>query len=114
MVNEEIDYALEHGVNYFDTSPVYTRGRSENVTGIALSRHPRNSYYLATKLSNFSPGTWNREASMNMFENSLKELRTDYVDYLLLHSIGGWNDNMNCMELFNARFMDNGILDWLV
>ena len=114
MVNEEIDYALEHGVNYFDTSPVYTRGRSENVTGIALSRHPRKSYYLATKLSNFSPGTWNREASMNMFENSLKELRTDYVDYLLLHSIGGWNDNMNCMELFNARFMDNGILDWLV
>ena len=51
MVNEEIDYALEHGVNYFDTAPVYTRGRSEGVTGIALSRHPRNSYYIATKLS---------------------------------------------------------------
>ena len=114
MVNQEIDYALEHGVNYFDTSPVYTRGRSENVTGIALSRHPRDSYYLATKLSNFSPSTWSREASMNMFENSLKELRTDYVDYLLLHSIGGWNDTMDCLELFSTRFMDNGILDWLV
>lgn len=114
MVNQEIDYALEHGVNYFDTSPVYTRGRSETATGIALSRHPRNSYYLATKLSNFSPGTWSREASMNMFENSLKELRTDYIDYLLMHSIGGWNDNMDCMEMFNARYMDNGILDWLV
>ena len=50
MVNQEIDYALEHGVNYFDTSPVYTRGRSEHTTGIALSRHPRNSYYIATKL----------------------------------------------------------------
>ena len=91
MVNEEIDYALEHGVNYFDTSPVYTRGRSEGVTGIALSRHPRNSYFIATKLSNFSKSTWNTEASKAMFENSLKELRTDYVDYLLLHSIGGGN-----------------------
>ena len=114
MVNQEIDYALEHGVNYFDTSPVYTRGHSEGVTGIALSRHPRNSYYLATKLSNFSPSTWSTEASKAMFENSLKELRTDYVDYLLLHSIGGSNDELDGMGMFNARFIDNGILDWLV
>ncbi|MBR6847539.1 MAG: aldo/keto reductase [Bacteroidales bacterium] len=114
MVNEEIDYALEHGVNYFDTSPVYTRGHSEEATGIALSRHPRNSYYLATKLSNFSPSTWGTEASKAMFENSLKYLRTDYVDYLLLHSIGGSSNELGCMEMFNARFIDNGILDWLV
>ena len=114
MVNQEIDYALEHGVNYFDTAPVYTRGRSEGSTGIALSRHPRKSYFIATKLSNFSPNTWSAEASKAMFEKSLKELQTDYVDYLLLHSIGGWNDDMDCMQLFNTRFMDNGILDWLV
>ena len=114
MVNEEIDYALEHGVNYFDTSPVYCKGLSEHATGIALSRHPRNSYYLATKLSNFSPSTWSAEASKAMFENSLKELQTDHVDYLLLHSIGGSSQEMTSHELFNARFMDNGILDWLV
>ena len=114
MVNEEIDYALSHGVNYFDTSPVYTRGRSETATGIALSRHPRDSYFIATKLSNFSPSTWSAEASKAMFENSLKQLQTDYLDYLLLHSIGGSNDNMTSMEMFNARFMNNGILDWLV
>ena len=114
MVNQEIDYALEHGVNYFDTAPVYTRGNSEDATGIALSRHPRKSYYIATKLSNFSPATWTAEASKAMFENSLKKLRTDYVDYLLMHSIGGSNDNMDCMQLFNTRFMDNGVLDWLV
>ena len=114
LVNQEIDYALEHGVNYFDTAPVYCKGLSEKATGIALSRHPRKSYFLATKLSNFSPNTWSHEESVNMFENSLKELQTDYVDYLLLHSIGGSTEELNSMALFNARFMDNELLDWLV
>ena len=114
MVNQEIDYALEHGVNYFDTAPVYCKGMSERATGIALARHPRNSYYIATKLSNFSPSTWDTESSKNMFENSLKELQTDHIDYLLLHSIGGETKELGSIELFHARFIDNGILDWLV
>ena len=114
MVNQQIDYALEHGVNYFDTSPAYCKGLSEHATGIALARHPRNSYYIATKLSNFSPSTWSREASINMFENSLKELQTDYVDYLLLHSIGGTTKDLDSHQLFDTRYMDNGILDLLV
>lgn len=114
MVNQQVDYALAHGINYFDTSPVYCKGLSEHATGIALARHPRNSYYIATKLSNFSPSTWTTEASQAMFENSLKELQTDYIDYLLLHSIGGESQELNSTEMFNARYMDNGILDWLV
>ena len=57
MVNRLVDTAIENGVNYFDTSPVYCQGKSETVTGIALSRHPRDSYYIATKLSNFNPAT---------------------------------------------------------
>ncbi len=114
MVNQQIDYALAHGINYFDTAPVYCKGQSERSTGIALARHPRKSYFIATKLSNFSTSTWSREASMNMFENSLKELQTDYVDYLLMHSIGGASRELNSEQLFSARFMDNGILDWLV
>ena len=114
MVNEEIDYAIAHGVNYFDTSPAYCKGMSERSTGIALARYPRNSYFIATKLSNFSPATWSREASINMFENSLKELQTDYVDYLLMHSVGGESQELNSEQMFNARYMDNGILDWLV
>lgn len=52
-VNELVDYAIAHGVNYFDTSPMYVQGWSEKSTGIALKRHPRESFYLATKLSNF-------------------------------------------------------------
>lgn len=41
-INQLVDYALEHGVNYFDTSPAYCKGESERATGIALSRHPRD------------------------------------------------------------------------
>lgn len=119
MVNRQVTYALEHGVNYFDTSPVYCQGKSEDATGIALAQHPRNSYYIATKLSNFDPHAWPREASQQMFENSLRYLRTDYVDYLLLHAIGGTGRDLkgqalNSQQTFNARYIDNGILDWLV
>ena len=109
QVNRLVDYAIEHGVNYFDTSPAYCKGMSEHATGIALSRHPRNSYYIATKLSNFSEDTWSKQASIEMFNNSLKELQVDYIDYYLLHNIG-----MGGMEFFETRYENNGILDWLV
>ena len=110
MVNRQIDYALEHGINYFDTSPAYCKGLSEKATGDALKRYDRSSYFIATKLSNFAPETWSREASIEMFENSLKELQTDYVDYLLLHAIGTGSG----MKEFYSRFIDNGILDYMV
>ena len=79
-VNRLVDFAIAHGVNYFDTSPAYCKGRSERATGIALSRHPRDRYYVATKLSNFAPQTWSRKASMEMYHNSFKELQVDYID----------------------------------
>jgi len=111
QINRLVKYALDHGVNYFDTSPAYCQGFSEIATGNALvaSGRPRDSYYIATKLSNFAPQTQTLAASQEMFRNSLKYLKTDYIDYLLLHSIGGGG-----MANFNQRFMDNGLLDWLV
>ena len=114
MVNEMVDYAISHGVNYFDTSPAYCQGHSEESTGIALARHPRDKYFIATKLSNFSPQTWSKEESQNMFRRSLQYLQTDYVDYLLLHGIGMAGGDKDGMGAFYARYMDNGILDWLV
>ena len=110
QVNLLVDYAIEHGVNYFDTSPAYCRGKSEHATGIALSRHPRDRYFIATKLSNFAPATWSREASVAMYRNSLKELRTDYLDYMLLHGVGMGGG----MEEFESRYVKNGILDFLL
>lgn len=106
-VNRLVDYALENGVNYYDTSPVYLQGQSETATGIALKRHPRESYFIATKLSNFS--NWTRENSMLMYRKSFENLQTEYIDYYLLHSIGGGG-----VEAFNQRYVDNGMLDFLM
>lgn len=106
-VNDQVDYALSHGVNYFDSSPMYCRGLSEEVMGEALSRHPRDSYFIATKLSNFSPATQSREESVKMFKRSLELFKTDHIDYYLLHSVGNGG-----LENMRRRFIDNGMLDY--
>ena len=113
-VNELVDYALAHGVNYFDTAPFYCRALSEKATGIALGRHPRGSYYIATKMSNMglagrglSPSE-SYEASLQIYRNSFESLQTDYIDYYLLHAVGRSIDN------FKERFEDNGVLDFLL
>lgn len=108
-VNRSVDEALKGGVNYFDTSPAYCKGFSERAMGIALSRHPRQSYFIATKLSNFNPSTWPREKSIEMYRNSLRELRTDYIDYMLLHAVG-----QGGMENLHGCYLDNGMLDFLM
>jgi predicted aldo/keto reductase-like oxidoreductase len=104
-VNELVDYAVAHGVNYFDTSPVYCKGFSERATGAALSRHPRDKYFIATKMSNQRARS--REESLNIYRKSFEDLRVDYIDYYLLHSVGS-RDN------FKERYIDNGMLDFLV
>ena len=103
-VNAMVDYAIAHGVNYFDTAPAY--GESEKVTGKALARHPRESFRIATKISNMR-GRATLEAGKEMFETSLKNLQVDYVDFLLLH-------NLQNMAGYNSRFRDNGLFDWLL
>lgn len=105
-VNELVDYALARGVNYFDSSPVYLQGQSEAASGLALSRYPRDSYYIATKLSNFSD--WSRENSLLMYHKSFENFRTDHLDYYLLHSIG------RSIEDFENRYVKNGMLDFLL
>ena len=118
--NAEIDQAtldaqvktmLEHGVNYFDTSPAYCRGESERRLGEALAKSgfKRSDYMIATKLSNFAPQQYPLEECKKMFEASLKFLRTDYIDNYLLHAIG--NDGF---ATFSKRYLENGALDWCV
>lgn len=106
-VNELVDYAIAHGVNYFDTSPVYVQGWSEKSTGIALKRHPREKFLIATKLSNFS--NYTRENSIAMYRKSFEDLQVDYLDYYLLHSVGNGG-----IKTFRARYIDNGMIDFLM
>ena len=106
-VNDLVDYAIAHGVTYFDTSPVYMQGWSEKSTGIALKRHPREKWQIATKLSNFS--NYTRENSIAMYKKSFEDLQVDYIDYYLLHSIGNGG-----IETFRGRYIDNGMIDYLM
>lgn len=110
-VNALVDYALAHGVNYFDTSPRYVRGTSEKATGIALSRHPRESYFIATKASNMdsSPEIRSREGSIAMYRKSFELMGVDYIDYYLLHTVGNGG-----MANFENRYYENGMLDFLL
>ena len=103
-VNELVDFAIAHGVNYFDTAPVYIRGWSEAATGIALKRHPREKFFIATKASRGG----DLATCKTMYHTSLSELQVDYLDYYLLHNIG------RSVEDFHARFIENGFLDFLL
>ncbi len=107
-VNKLVDYAISHGVNYFDTAPMYMGGRSEVLTGNALARYPREKYHVATKMSTQNRRLWNYDDSKRMYEQSFERLKVDYIDYYLLHSIGGG------MESLKGRFLDNGVLDFLL
>jgi len=112
QVNALVDHALEHGINYFDTAPVYGQGESERVTGIALKRHPRETYKIATKMSNSRDYTL--PFALQMYRHSFEALQTDYIDYYLLHSVGGSRGSMSSMEVVQKRFFDNGLLDFLL
>ena len=108
-VDQLVDYAIEHGVNYFDTAPMYMGGRSEVLTGNTLSRFPRDKYFVATKMSNQRQNLWDFDESRRMYEKSFERLKVDYIDYYLLHSIGGGG-----MDTLNGRFINNGLLDFLL
>ena len=109
QVNQMVDYAIAHGVNYFDTAPMYMGGNSEVLTGNALARHPREKFLVATKMSNQGPNLWDFDKAKEMYLKSFERLKVDYIDYYLLHSIGGGGvDNLK------SRFLDNGLLDFLL
>ena len=112
-VNRLVDYAIEHGVNYFDTAPKYLRGKSEEATAIALQRHDRSEYYIATKMTNTN-APYRRQDALDMYNQSFKRLKVDYIDYYLLHTISGARNGMAGSEIFQKRFLDNGVLEFLI
>ena len=87
-----VERALELGINYFDTAPLYGKGRSEEVLGTAL-KGVTQPYYLATKVGYYpEPFDYTRDAVWRGFEDSLKRLQRDKVDLLQIHEAekAGW------------------------
>lgn len=97
-----IDYLYRHGVNYFDTAWPYHGGESETFLGEVMSRYPRDSYYIATKYIG-SAGIGFRE----MFEKQLEKLRTDHIDFYLIHAVFDGNADAyissGCIEYFKEQ-----------
>ncbi len=87
-----IDTAIDRGVNCFDTAYTYQNGDSERFLGEALAKYPRGSYLLSTKF--YADASTDIRA---VFEEQLRRLRTDYVDFYLLH---GMDEN------YLAAYMD--------
>ncbi len=104
-VDEMVDYAIEHGVNYFDTAWGYHGGQSEVVLGRALARHPRDSYYLADKFPGYDLS--NMGKVKEIFERQLEKTGAGYFDFYLFH---------NVCEMNVDGYLDpaNGILDYLL
>ena len=100
-----IDYAYEHGVNYFDTAYGYHGGTSEAAVRNALSKYPRESYYLADKFPGYDLS--NMPKVKEIFEEQLERCGVDYFDFYLFH---------NVCELNIEQYLDPqyGIFDYLM
>lgn len=85
QVAEMVKYALDNGVNYFDTAYPYHGGLSEIVIGKVLSAYPRDSYYLATKYPGHQISSSYDPAAI--FEEQLKKCGVDFFDFYLLHNV---------------------------
>ncbi|MDR2488273.1 MAG: aldo/keto reductase [Desulfovibrio sp.] len=100
-----VDYALAHGVNFFDTAYPYHQGVSEEVIGKALKRRPRDSFFLADKMPGYRNPTL--DEAEKIFETQLARCQVDYFDYYLLH-------NLSNVEHYRKIYESNGVVDYLL
>ena len=100
-----VDYAMSHGVNYYDTAWGYHDGKSELVIGRALKKHPRDSFYLATKFPGYDLS--NMPKVREIFEKQLEKCGVDYFDFYLFHNVC----EMNIDAYLDPKY---GILDYLL
>ncbi len=84
-VNEMVAYAMEQGINYYDTAWGYHSGNSELAVGRALSRYPRESFFLATKFPGYDLS--NMDKVEEIFEKQLEKCGVEYFDFYLFHNV---------------------------
>ena len=80
-----VDYAMENGVNYYDTAWGYHGGNSEIAVGKALKKHPRDKFYLASKFPGYDLN--NMDKVEEIFEKQLEKCGVDYFDFYLFHNV---------------------------
>lgn len=105
LTGKMIDYAMAHGINYYDTAWGYHDGQSELAVGRALKKHPRDSFYLATKFPGYD--LRNMDKVEEIFEQQLVKCGVDYFDFYLVHNVC----EMNIDAYLDPKF---GIYDYLV
>lgn len=82
---EMFDYAISKGINYFDTAWGYHNGMSEIVVGKALKRHPRESFYLASKFPGYDVTNFGK--TEEIFKKQLEKCQVEYFDFYLIHNV---------------------------
>ena len=103
LTEKMIDYALQNGVNYFDTAYVYHAGKSETVLGDILKKYPRESFMIANKYPGHQiADTYDPEP---IFMEQLERCKVDYFDYYLLHNV-----NENSIKVYKDEKW--GILEY--
>ncbi len=102
---EMIDYAMAHGINYFDTAWGYHDGNSELVVGKGLSKYPREDFYLADKFPGYDLS--NMPKVKEIFEKQLEKTRVEYFDFYLVHNVC----ELNVEQYIDPQY---GIHDYLV
>ena len=96
-----IRYAVEHGVNYFDTAKIYHGGRCEAILGKILQNGLREKVVLATKLPTWEIGSI-KDAN-RIFDEQRRDLKTDKIDVYLIH---------NLQRVFRDIYDTHRLADW--
>ena len=102
---EMVAYAMEHGINYYDTAWGYHNGNSELVMGRTLSKYPRDKFYLATKFPGYDLS--NMPKVKEIFEKQLEKCQVEYFDFYLFHNVC----EMNIDAYLDEKY---GIFDYLM
>lgn len=108
-------YALEKGINYWDTAPFYCEDKSEIVTGIALSQVKRSDVYVTSK-TNFNTlksEKPTRDDFRRRLETSLERLKTDYIDFYhmwCMMNLESWERHMDVIYKFFEEAKSEGLI----
>ena len=104
-VEKMVEYAMQSGVNYYDTAWGYHDGNSETVIGKALSKYPRDKFYLATKFPGYDLSNMGKVEEI--FEKQLEKCQVEYFDFYLVHNVC----EMNIDAYLDPKY---GTYDYLV